>query len=109
MNKQLFTKLEKYEQLLSSVYKSRVLFNAKRLFLNDIADAWEQHTDETVNRQWSCAHCAFNFLDRVAAAYFNYKPETEKEDTTTDTTKKKTVKTNNKSKKKTNAGTKKTK
>lgn len=108
MNKQLYNKLSKYEKLLSSVYYSRVLFNAKRLFLNEIADAWEQHTDETINRQWSCAHCAFNFLDKVGAAYFNYKPEPEKEDTTTGTTKKKTVKTN-KTKKKTNASTKKTK
>ena len=108
MNKQLYNKLSKYEKLLSSVYNSRVLFNAKRLFLNDIADAWEQHTDETVNRQWSCAHCAFNFLDRVGREYFNYKPEAEKEDTTTDTAKKKTVKTN-KTKKKTNARTKKVK
>ena len=106
MNKQLYNKLSKYEKLLSSVYYTRVLFNAKRLFLNDIADLWEQHTDETVNRQWSCAHCAFNFLDRVGREYFNYKPETEKEDTTTQ---KKTVKTTNKTKKKTNARTKKTK
>lgn len=85
MNKTLYNRLKKHEKLLANVYYTRVLFNAKSCYLNDIADAWEQHTEEHVNRQWSCAHCAFNFLDRVGREYFTYKPETEKESTTTTT------------------------
>lgn len=69
----------KYEKVLGAVYYDKVLFNAKRVFLNAMADKWETMHNVSINRNWSCSHCAFNFLEQVAREYFGSKETVETE------------------------------
>lgn len=69
-----FTK-EQYEKL----YEARPHFktaligyvkNCPRWLTDMVADVYEEATHSTVNRNWSCSSCVFNFLNMVANMYF---------------------------------------
>lgn len=84
-NKYFFTK-EQYDALYEAqihfitVRTSNCIKNAPRWLTDQVADVWEQRTGQTVNRNWSCSSCVFNFYNMVGKYYLQDKALYEKEE-----------------------------
>lgn len=68
--------IEQYNRLwdaeihFKSAVKSGCVKNCPRWLVDTVADVYEEATGEVVNRNFNCAVCVFNFLNKVGKLYF---------------------------------------